>query len=222
MTTLQDLENEGRIIIEARKREVEEAQRVAAQEEAESKARMFCAVLKCLADHSGVDESELQPLLCLDREYKSGSFAARLTIPGVDENVATIHFYVSARYVSMSKVPNSDIDLDVQMERPDAPFCFTWRNPTYYPTLGEALAVAREKQKQADEYARISDEEDRLATERYQEHQRKEQEEKDDRVALLASLLDEHPILESLLNVLVAYLYHDADLQGELDSALEF
>ena len=213
MTTLHDLEETGRLTIEARKRQIEEAQRVAVEAETESKARMFAAVLKCLADHVGIDESELKPLLLLDREYERGTFVAWLSVPGVDQIITTVRFGISAR-----RMPNSD-DLDVQIARPEAPFHLTWHKPTYYATLGEALVVARDIQRQTDEYARVADEEERLADERYQEHRRKEQEEKNDRVTFLASLLDEYPILEPLLKMMVVCLDCKADLQEELAEA---
>ena len=106
------------------------------------------------------------------------------------------------------------------MERAQ-PFCFTWHNPTYYATLGEALYIARQKQVQADEYSRVANEEARLATERYQERQAKEAEEHNERVAFLMSAIDEHPILFPAFKLVIAFLNREIELQDELDEALQ-
>ena len=216
MTTLNDLERTGRQLIEANKRRVEEANRLKDEAEAHSKARMKDAVLDCLVQFCGLDNGdELEPLLIVDREYKRGTNAAHLNIPGVDTHVADIRFGYRA-----FQNPDDKDTLVIEMERA-SPFCFTWNNPTYYATLGEALYIARQKQVRADEYARMSDEEDRLATERYQAHQAKEAEEHNDRVSFLMSAIDEHPILFPAFKLVIAFLNREIELQDELDEALQ-
>ena len=215
MTTLNDLERTGRQLIEANKRRVEEANRLKDEAEAQSKARMKEAVLDCLVQFCGLDNGdELEPLLIVDREYKRGTNAAHLNIPGVDTHVAQIRFGYRA-----FQNPDDKDTLIIEMERSE-PFCFTWHNPTYYATLGEALYIARQKQVQADEYSRVANEEARLATERYQERQAKEAEEHNDRVTFLIDLMDRHPIVLPLLRTLEVYLDCEAELKDELDEAL--
>jgi len=217
MTTLAELERIGLEEIEERKRRIEEANRVAVEAERQSKDKMNEAVLDCLVKHSGADKDELRPLLWTDREYTAGRVPARLSIPGVRDGVAVIRFECSSR-----KDPNNEGELVVSIEHPNAPFCFSYRNPTYYATLGEVMAIARQMQARADEYDRVSEEEEKLASERYEQHKAQVEQEKADRVKFISDVLDQHPIVEPLLHVLVAYLDREAVLQDELDAATEF
>ena len=216
MTTLNDLERTGRQLIEANKRRVEEANRLKDEAEAHSKARMKDAVLDCLVQFCGLENGdELRPLLIVDREYRRGTSAALLNVPGVDAGVAQIRFGYRA-----FQNPDDKDTLVIEMERA-SPFCFTWNNPTYYATLGEALYIARQKQVQADEYSRQEDERERMATECYQERQAKAEQEHNDRVSFLIDLMDRHSIVLPLLRTLEVYLDCEAELKYELDEALQ-
>jgi len=218
MTTLNELEKAGMEAIEERKKIAHKQFCAAADAEAQSKARMKEAVLDCLVQFCGLDNGdELEPLLIVDREYKRGTNAAHLNIPGVDTHVAQIRF----GYRASSRRNADDKDtLIIEMERSE-PFCFTWHNPTYYATLGEALYIARQKQVQADEYSRQEDERERIATECYQERQAKAEQEHNGRVSFLIDLMDRHPIVLPLLRTLEVYLDYEAELKDELDEALQ-
>jgi len=215
MTTLADLERKGKAALLKQRRIAEEKQRQKEEADRHDRMRMFNSVLYALAEHSGVDAEELRPLLRVDRQYWHGDFTATLEVPDVDPATATIRFNCVA-----ARVKGEDYELIVTLKR-DKPFYFTWRNPTYY-TLGEALAVARARQEQADAYDREQEENDRRDDEAYLQREAKKLEERNDRVTFLASLVDEHPILFPLLKVLVAYLNREADLQDELEAVANY
>jgi len=216
MTTLNELEKAGMEAIEERKKIAHKQFCAAADAEAQSKARMKEVVLDCLVQFCGLENGdELRPLLIVDREYRRGTSAALLNVPGVDAGVAQIRFGYRA-----FQNPDDKDTLVIEMERA-SPFCFTWNNPTYYATLGEALYIARQKQVQADEYSRQEDERERMATECYQERQAKAEQEHNDRVSFLIYLMDRHSIVLPLLRTLEVYLDCEAELKYELDEALQ-
>ena len=217
--TFDSLAEEARIGMalkaEAERQEEEDTER----KYQESRERMRHSMACALADHSGMRFEDIHPALTTNERFVRGtSLDAKVTVPGVTETKIVAQFDATD-----VKQDGKHLAVDLIVSR--YPFYLSAHGYSHkrprYATLGQAIAAAQQYQAQADEYARVSDEEDRLATERYEAREAKQAAERNDRVAIIVSMIDEHAFVYPWLLSLKAYLDREAELQDELDEALQ-
>ena len=209
--SLAALEAAGRELINQEQREKENAECAKLEQEHASIAKAKQAVLDHLVDTTGLENGEeLEPLLTV--HYGVGvrfwGRDAYIAVPGTDEKVT---FYYEL---------HTSKDSDQLEVKPGKPYPYSVQSgKKHYATLHEALAHARIRHQSVVEYARVSDEVERVDAELYAEHEAQKALERNDRVSFLVSLINEHPIVLPLLKTLKAYFDREAELEDELAEA---
>ena len=217
--TFDTLAEEARIEMalkaEANRQEEEDTER----KYQESRERMRHSMACALADHSGMRFEDIYPTLTTNERFVRGtSLDAKVTIPGVTETKIVAQFDATD-----VKQDGKHLAVDLIVSR--NPFymdahAYSHKRPRY-ATLGQAIAAAQQYQAQADEYARKAEEEERKSAEVWARRSAYQEKEHNDRVALITSMIDQHPILLPILTLVSECLNREAVLQEELDEALQ-